>query len=76
MRLIYRFLLCIPVIPAFGGWFSNRRRRSVACSPMDVTLNASDWFYRLIFRIPKEGSVCARDQDNHFAGHVYRNRSK
>jgi hypothetical protein len=68
----FRILGAIPILPAVGGWFTNRRNpRWRMCAPADVAVNASDTFYRWINRVPG-GSIVLRDRGGRYAGSAKR----
>lgn len=56
-RWALRIACAIPLLPAFGGIFRNRRGRFPLCALTDVALNASDIWWRFINRAPKGGRV-------------------
>lgn len=74
LKVATKIALAIPVIPAVGGVFSNRRRASARlCAPADVSYNVSDIFFRWINRTPGGGnSAVYRDEDGKYTGSINR----
>ena len=64
---LLRILAAIPVLPAPGGWLTNRRRPGGRlCSPADLIFNASDTYFGWINRV-RSGSTIQRDKDGRHA---------
>lgn len=73
-KIATKIALAIPVLPAVGGVFANRRKSSSKlCAPADVTYNVSDAFYRWTHRIPGGSkSAIYRDEDGKYNGSINR----
>lgn len=72
MQFLTRLILAIPILPAAGGWLKNRRDPSARrCSPADVSMNVSEWYFPLVNRNPP-GSALMRDRDGHHVGAIHR----
>ena len=68
----FRILGAIPILPAVGGWFTNRRNaHSRVCAPTDVVVNGSDFFHCWINRVPG-GSMILRDRKGRYVGSAKR----
>lgn len=70
----FRVLLAIPVLPALGGWFKNRRNRHAhLCAPADVIFNLSDAFHAWVNRLPRgRRSALMRDKEGRHVGSINR----
>ncbi|MDR2208237.1 MAG: hypothetical protein LBE22_04605 [Azoarcus sp.] len=74
VKFATRMALSIPVLPAVGGLFKNRRSHaSKVCAPADIAFNVSDWFHSFINRSPGGGQTAlVRDKDGHACGSINR----
>ncbi len=73
MSLIFKFLCAIPIVPAFGGIFTNRSRPTAwLCSPIAVVLNCSDRWFCFIYDESIDRVYVVRDRDGRFQAFVSR----
>lgn len=74
MKFIFRVAMSIPILPAMGSIFTNRRDPTFKlCAIADVVFNVSDWFYSWTNRLPKSGQAAImRDNEGRVSGSINR----
>lgn len=73
MKFLTTVIMAIPVLPAVGGWLTNRgNATSKVCSLADVSHNAEDKILPMLSRPPKaHGPVVAiRDRNGKIIGYL------
>lgn len=70
MNTLLKLCFAIPLIPALGGWFTNRRNSHWwLCGISDIAFNASDWWFSFINRTTP-GTSTVRNADGKYIGLV------